>query len=203
MQKIIDELIKKYDPEVLIVYGSYSDGTNNEASDFDALIVADIRDRYHDDSLIEGTKMDVFVYSPQAFASITDPEEYLQLRDGRIIIDQTGLGKQAVEAVNRYIDSLPRKTQEEIMDEISWCCKMLLRAETGDEEGYYRWHWLLTDSLMIYSDLGSAFYPGPKKMLKTMKENDPKAFELYSEALRSLDYGSLSRWIGFLSKKAG
>ena len=38
--KIIDYLEKTYQPESIIVYGSFADGSANLNSDFDALIIA-------------------------------------------------------------------------------------------------------------------------------------------------------------------
>ena len=43
--------------------------------------------------------------------------------------------------------------------------RMLLRTMRGDVEGYYRWHWLLCDSLEIYFDIKGIHYYGPKKQL--------------------------------------
>lgn len=39
--EIIRYLMDEYDPDAIITYGSYADGTENVNSDFDALIIAE------------------------------------------------------------------------------------------------------------------------------------------------------------------
>lgn len=41
-----------------------------------------------------------------------------------------------------------------------------------DTDGYYRWHWLLYDSLEIYFDVKGLHYYGPKKALRYMEQTD-------------------------------
>jgi predicted nucleotidyltransferase len=61
VEKIIRYLEETYSPDAIIIYGSFADGSANEHSDFDALVMAD-RDKLHDSSVIDGTILDVFVY---------------------------------------------------------------------------------------------------------------------------------------------
>ena len=49
--KIIDYLKKTYQPESIIVYGSFADGSANLNSDFDALIIAG-KEKLHDSSFL-------------------------------------------------------------------------------------------------------------------------------------------------------
>ena len=51
--KIIDYLKKTYQPESIIVYGSFADGSANLNSDFDALIIAG-KEKLHDSSFVDG-----------------------------------------------------------------------------------------------------------------------------------------------------
>ena len=75
---------------------------------------------------------------------------------------------------------------------------MLLRTMRGDIEGYYRWHWILCDSLEIYFDIKGIHYYGPKKALRFMEENDSEAFHIYSKALLEFKQEGLSDWINYL-----
>ena len=50
--KIIDYLKKTYQPESIIVYGSFADGSANLNSDFDALIIAG-KEKLHDSSFVD------------------------------------------------------------------------------------------------------------------------------------------------------
>lgn len=204
MQKIIEYIKNRYEPISVIVYGSFADGSNNRHSDFDALVIVKDGEKLHDVSFVNEIQLDVFVYPVSYFESDFDCAEIIQIFDGKIILDNDGVGQKLKERVNGYLESLPyKKTAKENREQVEWCKKMLLRAGRKDAEGMFRWHWLLTESLEIYFDLLGKMYFGPKKSLRYMKENQPAAFEMYSAALQSLDYEALERWIGFLDGIAG
>ena len=100
-----------------------------------------------------------------------------------------------MEKVQRCVDSKARKTREELQLNVSWCEKMLRRAERTDAEGSYRRHWLLVESLEIYTELRAWPYLGPKKALRQLEKKDKTAFALYEKALCEGDYSSLAAWI--------
>lgn len=196
-ESIIEHLKDKYSPEAVIVYGSFADGTANLNSDFDALVIAD-RPALHDTTVFDGTLLDVFVYPPETFGDDIDPHDFLQVYDGIVVFDQNGLAGRLKDKVRAYVLGMPPKSDEELRDELTWCEKMLARTVRGDAEGAYRWHWLLVDSLEIYSDLKKQYYFGPKKTLKKMAAEDKEAFEKYCAALKKLDHVCLSEWIDYL-----
>ena len=78
---------------------------------------------------------------------------------------------------------------------------MLLRSARGDTEGYFRFHWLLTESLEIYCDVIGERYLGPKKSIIRMQAEDGESAELYKNALSQSDYASLKQWIEHLKQK--
>lgn len=190
-------LIDTYDPSAIILYGSFGDGSANENSDFDALVIAD-HSKTHDSSVINGTVLDVFVYPADVFQGAYDPEDFVQVFDGKIILDKTGIAHQLQRRVLDYIAQTPLKTADEIQQELDWCEKMLARTLREDTEGYYRWHWLLCDSLEIYFDVKRLHYYGPKKALRYVAQMDPEAFRLYSLALKELSREPLSAWVRYL-----
>ena len=157
----------------------------------------------HDASVIGGTVLDVFVYPPETFQTAVDPEEFVQVFDGEIILDKSGLAGRLKSRVLAYIEGLSRKSEEEIRQEQDWCGKMLARTERGDAEGYYRWHWLLSDSLEIYCDVKGLRYFGPKKTLGYMEQTDAEAFQIYSKALRELNRECLAEWVTYLRGMMG
>ena len=57
-QKIITYLKEKYNPLTIALYGSYADGTYNQNSDFDCLIIVKYKDYSHDDHLIDNVYID-------------------------------------------------------------------------------------------------------------------------------------------------
>ena len=195
--KILTYLKETYQPDAIIAYGSFADGSANKNSDFDVLVIAD-KGEMHDSSVIDGIVLDVFVYPPETFQSDFDPEEFVQIWDGKIITDENGTAARLQKQVLDYIAHIPRKTVEEIQEEIHWCEKMLSRTMRGDTEGYYRWHWLLSDSLEIYFDVKGLYYYGPKKALRFLEQTDPEAFRIYAKALREFKQEYLSEWISYL-----
>lgn len=196
--KIIDYITIKYDPHTLILYGSYADGSNNANSDFDALIITDKQCKFHDGTIIKGVKLDVFIYNTSHFIEDISCQNYIQIHDGEIIIDKYGMGKKLQNKVCEYIKSIPIKSKEEKEHLIDWCEKMYLRTKRDDTEGYFRWHWLLVDSLEIYFNINNEYYYGPKKSLKKLKVKDPQGYKYYSDALRKLDSNSLEVWLNHL-----
>lgn len=196
-EKIVGYLKKTYQPDAVIVYGSFADGSANLNSDFDALIIAG-KEKAHDSSIVDGVVLDVFVYPVETFLEDYDPEEFMQVWDGKIVLDEHGIAGQLKAKVLDYIEHLPKKTATEVAQEVEWCEKMLLRTMREDVEGYYRWHWVLCDSLEIYFDIKGLHYYGPKKTLRLMEKSDAEAFGLYAKALREFDRESLSAWIDYL-----
>ncbi len=200
MEEILLYLRNKYRPLSIIVYGSFADGTNNENSDFDVLVITESGEEKHDNSTINGIILDAFVY-PKCIFEETDPKAFLQIQGGKIVVDTNGIAAKLLESVARYISNIQAKTYEENKRNIDWCEKMLLRAARGDTEGYFRFHWLLTESLEIYCDVIGERYLGPKKSIIRMQAEDGESAELYKNALSQSDYASLKQWIEHLKKK--
>lgn len=202
MEHILEYLNEKYQPVSLIVYGSYADGTNGSDSDFDCLVVSRVNGVRHDVSIIDGVQLDAFIYHPDELTGEIDLYEFIQIENGMIVADTDGIAAVLQEKVRSYLRNLPKKTRSELLDSLAWCEKMLRRIDRRDAEGYYRWHWLLCDTLELYCDLSGRRYQGPKKSLIAMERNDPKACALYSSALMTLEKEALVNWIEYLKEAA-
>lgn len=194
-REIFDYLVQRYRPEAVVVYGSFADGSAGQNSDFDALVIAPGAQR-HDASTVSGTVLDVFVYPPETFTDAYDPEDFVQVFDGKILLDEHGTAARLKSRVLDYLESLPRKSADERQQEADWCRKMLLRAQRGDAEGLYRWHWLLSESLELYCDGRGWRCFGPKKTLRRLALEDAAGFALCERALREFSPDALSAWIG-------
>lgn len=201
MKRMIDYLAETYAPHAILLYGSYADGSNNTGSDFDALLITDQVCAAHDGRVIDGVPLDVFIYHTSKFEGEVDCRDFLQLHDATVLLDSRGMGLRLKEKVLAYIERMPQKSREEKLHLVEWCEKMLLRAARGDAEGYFRWHWLLADSLEIYFSLCGERYWGPKKALVKLKELDPEAFRLYSQALSTFRYEAARSWIDRLRSR--
>lgn len=198
MDGILAYIREQYHPDAIIVYGSYSSQTNNENSDFDALVICTQGEKWHDTSFVDGVQLDVFIYSRAYLAQLDSMEEIVQIWDGVIVEDTDGIAAHIKEAVNSYICQKPVLTLEEKDDLISWCRKMLSRTVRKDAEGLYRWHWLLTDSLSIYCQLRGLYYFGPKKTLLRMQKDDPEGYSLYIDAMTKIEGTAV--WIEHAAK---
>ncbi len=198
MQNILQYLYETYHPYAIMVYGSYRNGTQDADSDFDALVLTDKFEKIHDESIVDGVTLDVWLYPCDVFQKSFVPNDFLQIYDGEIILDTTDSLIQAKETVIAYIQNFPCRSYDEIERELMWCEKMLRRVERGDAEGYFRHHWVLIDSLQVYCDIRGYFYFGPKKTLLRMKKEDSTAFALYKNAISSLDIKALQAWISYL-----
>ena len=201
MQDILSYLAAQYDPVAIVVYGSFADGTSNLFSDFDALLITPGGERRHDDRFVDCTQLDVFVHPLADFQGDYDPAEYVQVYGGQILLDRDGVAEKLLEKVRRHVDGQAKKTREELSFNVSWCEKMLRRAERADAEGCFRRHWLLTESLEIYTELRGWPYLGPKKALGQLEKKDKAAFAVYEKALTEGDYPSLAAWIGQIRER--
>ena len=203
MQQIIEILKEKYHPLAMIVYGSYADGTHGEDSDFDCLIVSRTGSVSHDTSPVCGVRLDAFIYSPTELTGEINPFDFVQIENGIIVMDTDGIAEALMSTVRTYLDSLPAPSRGELLTSLAWCEKMALRCTRADAEGYFRWHWLLCDSLEIYCQLMGRRYLGPKKSLSNMLKSDPGGYALYLAALQKFTKKALNEWLRYLREIAG
>ena len=201
MHDILTTLAAEYDPIAIIVYGSFADGTHNLFSDFDALLITRDGTRRHDDRFIDCIQLDVFIHPLSDFAGDYDPADYAQVYGGQILLDRDGVAASLLERVRSFVEGRAGKTAEELAFDVSWCEKMLRRAERTDAEGCFRRHWLLVDSLEIYTEICGWPYLGPKKALSQLEKKDRAAFALYERALTEGDYSALAAWVSHIRER--
>ncbi len=203
MEKIIAYIQQTYNPLSIILYGSYASGTNNLNSDFDSLVISCDHEQFHDTSFVNGIQLDVFVYPASYFDGSFDCNEFIQIFDGKILMDHDERGKTLQTKVRSYLQNRPQKSKAELDASVDWCVKMLARVRRYDAEGMFRWHWVLIDSLEIFCDIMHHPYLGPKKSLKWMEENHPSAFACYKKALEDFSMDSLANWIAYIKNANG
>lgn len=196
---VLDYLTETYAPHAILVYGSYANGTANEQSDFDALLITDRHCTAHDGGRIDGVLLDVFIFHTSQITEQTDCGSFLQVHDALVLLDARGQAARLKERVAAYVRSRPPLPGDEKRHLVEWCEKMLIRATRCDAEGYYRWHWLLNDSLELYFLLRDRFYFGPKKALGQLQTMDPPGYALFYAALSALDHAALSAWISYVT----
>ena len=93
LEQVIEYIKKKYNPLSIILNGSYANNTNNLNSDFDALVISNDYEQCHDTSFVNGIQLDAFVYPASYFDGNYSCNDFIQIFDGKIILDSDGRGK--------------------------------------------------------------------------------------------------------------
>ena len=114
LEQIIEYIKQNYNPISIIIYGSYADGTNNLNSDFDSLVISYDHEQFHDISFVNGIQLDVFVYPVSYFDGEFDCDDFVQIFDGKIIVDINERGKALQMKVISHIQNRPQKSKAEI-----------------------------------------------------------------------------------------
>ena len=140
----------------------------------------------------------IILYGSYADGTNNLNSDFVQIFDGKIIVDSNERGKALQMKVISHIQNRPQKSKAEIDASVDWCMKMFERVKRNDVEGMFRWHWVLIDSLEIFCDLMQYPYFGPKKTLKWMEQNHPIAFAHYKTALEDFSVDSLKNWITYI-----
>ena len=193
VKEIIEYLKKTYQPRSILLYGSFSDGANDEYSDFDCMVITDRKERKHDDSVIGGVQLDCFIFTPEEAENEADIEAFLTAYDAVIPLDD-GTGEKLKQRVREYVAAHSVIDDEEKRFIAAWIRKTLKRAEKKDDEGSYRAVAFLWESLADYFLLRNLYYFGSKKAIRYLKENDPAGYELFHHAVTNRDNGSIAAW---------
>ncbi|MDU2566408.1 MULTISPECIES: nucleotidyltransferase domain-containing protein [Anaerococcus] len=188
-QKIITYLKEKYNPLTIALYGSYADGTYNQNSDFDCLIIVKYKDYSHDDHLIDNVRLDCFIYTEDEIKT-KSIEEFITIYKANIIYD-TGIGKQLKSEVEKYVDSFTYKDKEFL---VSWIKKTLWRIGSVDDDSNFRAITFLSESLEDYCLLRDIFYFGSKKSIKYLKKEDKIGYNLFYKAISTRTNDSIIDW---------
>lgn len=201
MEKIIAYLKEKYRATSIIVYGAWAEGRQSVHSAFEALVMGPTSPYAHETETLDGVKLDVLVYPREIFYGELALEEFEQVYDGLVALDEDGMGSWLKRMIAQQIDSIPAKPDEAIADSLRWCREMCEAAKAGDAEGYFCRAWLLTDSVEIYSDVVGKPFLSPRKTMSHMAKEDPRAAEVHFRALSTADQQALEDWVALLEKK--
>ena len=201
MEKIIAYLKEKYRASSIIVYGAWADASQSEHSTFEALVMGPTSPYAHDVDIVEGTKLDVVVYPRDIFYGEIALEEFEQVHDGLVALDDDGMGTWLKRMIAQQIESIPAKPDEAIEDSLRWCKEMCAAAKIGDAEGWFCRAWLLTDSVEIYSDVSGKPFLSPRKTMNHMAKEDPEAAKVHFAALSTADQAALEAWVELLERR--
>jgi len=198
MQQIIDYLKETYAPLAIVTYGSFACGTNDEYSDFDCLVLVKEKTKRHDDSVINGIPLDCFLFTPEEAAE-EDPDTFLTVYDGNILLDTDNLALNLKNRVRQYVAEHSKIDEEEKQFIASWIAKTMRRAEKQDDEGSYRALAFLWESLTDYYLLRDMYYFGSKKAVAYLKAEDPTGYSLYHAAITERTNEAIARWAEYVA----
>ena len=197
MQSIVDYLKTTYNPLAIVTYGSYINGTQDEYSDFDCMIVVEDKNRKHDDSVINGVQLDCYIFTKEEISN-EDLDAFLTVYDGTIVMDTDDFALNLKTRVRKYVEEHSKIENEEKQFIVSWIVKTMHRAEKADDEGNYRALAFLWESLTDYFLLRDMFYFGSKKAVTYLKEKDSIGYRLYHTAISERTNEAIAKWAEYI-----
>ncbi|MGH4121568.1 MAG: nucleotidyltransferase domain-containing protein [Clostridium sp.] len=190
-------LMKKYSCHSIILYGSFANEDYTEESDIDLVCFCDNPEKENDTTVFNNRRLDVWFYKTEMMDSCN---QFLHVRGGKILLDEKKLCTNFLNGIDKkFINGPKQLTLDEKNFLKNWLQKMLRRAEKGDIEGNFRYHWMLTDALEIYFNIKDRWYLGPKKSLQWLHNNDKEAYYVFNNALRvNTDFTEIEKLIQFI-----
>ncbi len=201
MEKIIGFLKEKYRLTSLVLSGDYAEGDLRPGSTFEGVGLGPTSPYAHETGTVEGVKLDVLVYPRDIFYGEIALDDFEQLHEGLVVLDEDGMGSWLKRMIGNQIASIPLKPDEAVEDALHWCETMAESAAAHDAEGYFCRHWLLTDSVEVYSDVCGLPFLSPRKTMSKMAKNDPEAAAIHLAALSGMDDESLAAWVKLLRER--
>lgn len=201
MENIVAYLKEKYRLSSLVVSGDYAGEDVRPGSIFEAVGLGPTCSYAHETETVDGVRLDVLIYPRDVFYGEIALDEFEQLHEGLVALDDDGMGSWLKRMIANQIASIPLKPDEAVEDALHWCESMAERAATRDAEGYFCRHWLLTDSVEVYCDAIGAPFLSPPKTMSKMAKNDPEAAKIHMSALSGTDDESLAAWVKLLRER--
>ncbi len=181
----VKEVVKKYNPHTVIVYGSRAKGDATDESDVDIACFLDSPTVSEDFRDMNGIFLDAWIHPTE---SMKNPNNFVKMGEAFCALDKFGLGSQLLQQINIKIKDGPIPlTEKEKFNIIELRFKILKRSGKGDIEGNHRRSWLQHDLLGTYFILRDKWFLGAKSSLSWLKVNDDIAFELFESAYQFPD----------------
>ena len=200
MEQILEYLKNTYHPISILVYGSFADGTNDETSDFDCMLIVPEKARDHDDAVINGIQLDCFLFTEDELQSEAT-DTFLTAYHSRIVLDN-GIGAELKRRVHDYVEQNRCTPKEEKTFLTSWIQKTIRRISKNDDEGNMRAVAFLADSLADYCMLRDMFYFGSKKAIASLRETDGEGYILFHNAVTLRSNEAIIKWAEYITQTA-
>ena len=174
-------LNEKYNPSLILLYGSFSDGTMNKESDIDLILYAPVNKFIHDSNIINGYLLDAWIYPENDINLI---EKVIHIIPCKIIKDDKETGTDLIQKIEILRNTKNRKMDSDEKKQINeWIQKMIKRAKGKGIESNYRYYWLLHDFPELYCKFTNQYYNGPIKTIKKINQENIKISKIYLKLL--------------------
>jgi hypothetical protein len=175
----ISEMVKKYNPHTIIIYGSRARGDATVESDVDIACFLDDSAAFEDTRNHNGIFIDAWDYPTEL---MNDATQFIKFNQAYCAVDERGLGKKLLSKVSEeYKKGLTPLNEQDKTNIIELRLKILKQACKGNLEGNYRKFWLQSDLLQTYFLLRRLWYFGPKQSFLWLETNDKVAYDLFSK----------------------
>ena len=179
----VKEVVEKYSPHTVVVYGSRARGDSTIESDIDIACFCDSINTFEDIRQFNGVCLDASVYPTEA---MRDTNRFLKFDKALCAVDELGFGKKLLQRVRvRVQDGPVPLDQRDKLSIVELRLKSLKRASKGDIEGNYKRSWLQFSLLETYFLLRGMWYLGPKQSLIWLMKNDQAAYALFDDVYQS------------------
>lgn len=183
---LVTELKLRFQPDIIILYGSRARGDADINSDIDVACFCQKPELKKEARSFHGLSLDAWFYPTESMNP--DNDEFLRLHDGCCLQDMDGTGRAFLNRLHeRFVKGPAPIAEEERKHSTEWVRKMLQRASGNNIEALYRRSWLAVEILMIYFQLRDQWYCGPKKSFSWLEKNDPQALCLFQAAYQNPD----------------
>ena len=180
-EQLTAELVQRFAVRVVLLYGSCARGTSTPESDVDVVcFVADER-RFPTTYCWQGCVIDAWLHP---LADARDERAFLKLHDGRLLLDEAGVGASLLARVQAQLAQPPSRLCDEEAERLRvWLWRMLRRAQRNDVSGHYRRHWLLYELLDVWCVLQGVRNLGPDLALRELAQRAPQTHAALCGAL--------------------
>ena len=183
---LLDEIIAilkvEHHCHTVILYGSRARGEETSASDYDVVGVKEesgpvLRDsRFHKDMYF-----DLFVYPQDQF---NPTKELLHMRDGVVLIEKEGVGKQFLRGLQELDKAGPERMPDDQLRALQvWTSKSLARIKAGGIDGSFRRMEFVPALLEQYFTTRNEWYLGPKASLRWLNIHEPELYLAFEAAV--------------------
>jgi predicted nucleotidyltransferase len=183
IESIIRHLKSKHKCHTALLYGSRARGTTTATSDFDILGISQNGPKTRITKKKNGVYWDVYVYAEKDLKKLN--EQYIGLRDSKILFESKKYGKKLVGRIQKLLKKpFVPEPKYEIEASKEWAKKQLDRISVGDVHGLYRRVELMSATVGDYFKIRRKQFFGPKAGLLWIQKNDPRTFNLFNKSLK-------------------